>query len=325
MKSLVFSNNEGLVLKESTESPQSSLVKEKALIEVHYSGINYKDALGVCGNAPIFKNNPIVPGIDMSGIALNGKYQGQKVIAQGCNIGEIYDGGYTQEATVEESLIIPLPKGLTLEESMTLGTAGFTAALAFHRMEQNGQSPDKGPILISGATGGVGGFATQIFSQKGYDVSVVTHRDGFDKYLKGLGANNIYKYDQLFSEDSKPLEKIKWGGVVDNLGGGFLESTLPQVALWGNVCSIGLAKGAMFKTSVMPFILRGVSLLGVSSNNCTMDLRKSLWARLGDDLKPRNLLNHISSRVSLEGVLEASKKILEHQSQGRVLVEVKSS
>ena len=325
MKSLIFSKKKGLGLKESDISV-SSQEDKSILLEVHYSSINYKDALGVCGKAPIFKMDPIIPGIDMSGVALNGEFKGRPVLAQGCGLGEIYDGGYTQKALVDKSLVIPLPEGLNLEESMVLGTAGFTAALALYRMEQNGQTPDKGSILISGATGGVGGFATQIFSQKGYEVNVVTHRKGFEEHLKNLGAKSIYKYDELFSENrSKPLEKIKWGGVIDNLGGSFLESVLPQVDLWGNVCSIGLAKGSSFSATVMPFILRGVSLLGVSSNNCTMKVRKNLWKRLGGDLKPENLLDHISSRVTLDAVLEASKKILNHQSRGRVLVNVKLS
>ena len=318
MKSLVYSKEKGLVLKD-TENKQAN-------VEVHYSGINYKDALGVCGKAPIFKTDPIIPGIDMSGVALSGEHKGKNVIAQACNLGEIYDGGYTQKALVDESLLIPLSSGLTLKESMVLGTAGLTAALAFYRMEQNGQTPDKGPILVTGATGGVGGFATQMFSQKGYEVSVVTHRIGFEDHLKSLGASNVYSYEELFPSDHpKPLEKVKWGGVIDNLGGSFLEHVLPQVELWGNICSIGLAKGSNFNTTVMPFILRGVSLLGISSNNCTMDVRRELWRRLGDDLKPKNLLDHITSTVTLDGVLEASEKILGHKSSGRVLVDVKSS
>ena len=343
MKSLIFSKNSGLKIKESTledlvprqgqeqqGQEQGQKQQGQALVEVYYSGINYKDALGVCGKAPIFKKDPIVPGIDMAGVALTGVYKGQEIIAQGCSLGEVFDGGYTQKALVDESLLIPRPEGLSLKESMTLGTAGFTAALAYYRMKQNGQTPDKGPILVSGATGGVGGFAVQIFSQNGYEVCVVTHRKGFKDKLMGLGANNVFMYDELFpklssKQRSKPLEKIKWGGVIDNLGGGFLESVLPQVSLWGNVCSIGLAKGGDFNTSVMPFILRGVSLLGVSSNNCTMDIRKDLWKGLGGHLKPQSLLDQIHSEVTLEGVLEASKKILDHKSQGRVLVDVKSS
>jgi len=325
MKSLIFSKKSGLELLETDDPKESGA--GKALVEVHYSGINYKDALGVCGKAPIFKTDPLIPGIDLAGLALTGKHSGKKVIAQACNIGEVFDGGYTQKAVVDEDLLMPLPKGLSLKESMILGTAGLTAALSFHRMEQNGQTPDKGPILISGATGGVGGFATQIFSKQGYEVNVVTHRMKYEKKLKNLGAKKVFSYEELFPKDKKilPLEKAKWGGVIDNLGGDFLESVLPQTKLWGNVCSIGLAKNSNFNTSVMPFILRGVSLLGVSSNNCTMSLRNNLWDRLGDDLKPKFSEDFVSDVVKLDGVLEASKKILDHKSSGRVLVDVKGS
>jgi len=331
MKSLIFTKNTGLKLTEIDEAEFQKFCEtkensKKVVVEVHYSGINYKDALGACGAAPIFKSDPIIPGIDMAGVALTGTHKGHQVIAQACNLGEVYDGGYTQKALVDESLLIPMPEGLTPKESMVLGTAGLTAALAFYRMEKNGQTPDKGPILVSGATGGVGGFATQIFSQMGYEVNVVTHRKGFEDHLKKLGAKKIFLYEELFTKKKpKPLEAVKWGGVIDNLGAGFLESVLPQVELWGNVCSIGLAKGASFNTTVMPFILRGVSLLGISSNNCTMDVRKDLWGRLGSDLKPNSLLDSVSLEVKLEGVLKASEDILGHKSSGRVLVDVKSS
>jgi len=326
MKSLIFSKNTGLKLKVLAPNEKTDLSKTSK-VEVHYSGINYKDALGVCGKAPIFKSDPIVPGIDLAGVVLEGPLKGKKVMAQGCNIGEIYDGGYTQIAYVDSSLLIPLPEGLSLKESMILGTAGFTAALAIHLMELNGQSPEKGSVLVSGATGGVGGFATQILKQKKYNVVAVTHRLEFKEYLEKLGASEVLHYNEVVSPTDKkaPLKTVKWAGVIDNLGGEFLESILPEVSLWGNYCSIGLAKGSSFSSSVMPFILRGVHLLGVSSNNCTMELRKDLWKRLGKDFKPKNLIDSVYKVISLDQVKIASEDILEHKSQGRVLVDVKNS
>ena len=333
MKSLFFSKKTGLVIQNTLDRPSTSNkedLNKVTKVEVHYSGINYKDALGVCGKAPIFKSDPIVPGIDLSGVALDGPFKGEMVLAQGCNIGEIYNGGYTQVAYVDSSLLIPLQKGLSLKESMILGTAGFTAALAIHLMELNGQSPEKGSVLVSGATGGVGGFATQILNKKNYKVVAVTHRLEFKEHLKKIGASEVLHYSDVVSQSEKkektaPLKTVKWAGAIDNLGGEFLESVLPEVSLWGNVCSIGLAKGARFSSSVMPFILRGVHLLGVSSNNCNMNLRKDLWKKLGDDFKPNNLIDSVYKVVSLDEVKKASEDILEHKSQGRVLVDVKNS
>ena len=345
MKSLIFSKKIGLKLLD-TQNPASGLQKyadeeqnsnlKKDLmstttkIEVHYSGINYKDALGVCGKAPIFKSDPIVPGIDLAGVVLEGPLKGKKVIVQACNIGEVSNGGYTQIAHVDSSLLIPLPEGLSLKESMILGTAGFTAALAIYLMELNGQNPEKGPILVSGATGGVGGFATQILKQKKYKIVTVTHRLEFKDNLKKLGASEVLHYNEVVlkkeqKERTAPLKTVKWAGVIDNLGGEFLESVLPEIPLWGNVCSIGLAKGSSFSSSVMPFILRGVHLLGVSSNNCTMDLRKDLWKKLGKEYKIDNLIDRVYKVVKLNEVKQASEDILMHKSQGRVLVDVKNS
>ena len=191
-------------------------------VEVFYSSINYKDALGVSGRGSIFKTSPIIPGIDFSGLALTGKYKGQNVIGQGCGFGESFDGGYTQKTFCDESLLVPLPNGLSLKEAMALGTAGFTAALVVHRMLQNGQSKDKGPVLVSGATGGVGAFATQILNQLGFEVHVVTHRMEHEEYLKKLGASEVLDYEKAFSgKEVRALEKSKWGGVVDSLGGEF--------------------------------------------------------------------------------------------------------
>jgi len=301
----------------------------EVLVEVFYSCINYKDALGVTGRGAIFKTSPIVPGIDFSGTALSGKYKGKTVIGQGLGFGESFDGGYTQLVCCDEDLLIPLNEGLHAKEAMALGTAGFTAALAVQRMIVNGQTKNKGPVLINGATGGVGGFAVQIFKQLGFEVHALTNRIQFSEHLKNLGADEVIEYKDFSAHNSnhkpKALESTVWGGAVDNLGGDFLEKALPKIQLWGSVASIGLAKDHSFSTTVMPFILRGVSLLGVSSGNCPMDLRVELWKKLAQDWKPKKILELISEELSLEEVLDASHKILDHKaSAGRVLVNTKA-
>jgi NADPH2:quinone reductase len=297
----------------------------QVLVEVFYSCINYKDALGVTGRGAIFKKSPIVPGIDFSGTALDGKHKGKTVVGQGMGFGENFDGGYSQLVCCDEELLIPLSDGLSAKEAMALGTAGFTAALAAHRMLINGQTKDKGPILINGATGGVGGFAVQIFKKLGYEVHAVTNRMQFEEHLKDLGADKVLDYQKIFDEKPKALESAQWGGAVDNLGGDFLEKVLPKIELWGNVASIGLAKNHKFSTTVMPFILRGVSILGASSSNCPMELRKELWKKLALEWKPVKLTGLITEEVSLEEVLDVSHKILDHKaSAGRVLVNIKA-
>lgn len=300
---------------------------DEVLVEVHYSGVNYKDALGVCNRAPIFKKPEIIPGIDLAGKVLESRdselQEGSEVLVNGMGLGESIDGGYSGLACVPRDKIVPLPAGLSLKESMALGTAGFTAGLAVQRMVTNGQTPEKGPILISGATGGVGAFALQIFNKLGFETQVVTHRPEKEEYLKNLGAQEVLFYEEHFSGSFRPLEKGRWGGVVDNLGGEFLERVLPQIHLWGNVASIGLAKGASFKATVMPFILRGVSLLGASSNNCDHTTRLEVWDKLGSDWKPGVLLDLISQELSLDQVVAYSQELLDHKRTGRALVKIK--
>lgn len=309
------------------EDKKLSLLTEKILspsVEVLYSGINYKDALGGTGRGPIFKTNPIIPGIDFSGLALKGKYKGRNVLAQGCGFGESFDGGYTQYSDCTDEHLMVLPEGLSPREAMILGTAGFTAALAIYRMLQNGLIPEMGPVLVSGATGGVGSFSIQLFSKLGFKVTALTYRMEHKDYLLGLGAEEVVTPEDVYSEVPKALEKARWAGVIDNLGGQFLEAVLPQVMPWGSVSSIGLATGAEFKTTVMPFILRGVSILGASSTHCSKPLREELWERLATDWKPENIESLISKEVSLEEVLDSSHKILDHKGgTGRVLVNLK--
>ena len=314
-RKIVFENKESKIINEESLNPS---------VEVFYSGINYKDALGVTGRGPIFKMEPIIPGVDFSGVALSGKFKGREVLAQGSGFGESFDGGYTQYSNCTDEYLLELPSGLSMKEAMVLGTAGFTAALAVYRMLKNDQKPSMGPILVSGATGGVGSFAIQILSGLGFEVAAFTHRIEYKEYLLGLGAKTVVTPEEVYSEKKAALQKARWGGVVDNLGGEFLENILPQVSPWGCVSSIGLAKGVKFQATVMPFILRGVSLLGASSTHCPRELREELWEKLATVWRPRQILELIEATVSLEEVLDSSHKILDHKSgTGRVLVDLK--
>lgn len=298
------------------------------IIRAEYSGINYKDALGVLDQGQIFKKSPIVPGIDVAGVVYKSNSQkfkvGDLVLVNGMGLGEDKDGGYSEYVNVPEEIVVRRPRSLTSRQAMALGTAGFTAALAIDRMITNGQTFDKGPILVSGATGGVGGFAVQILSQLGFFVEATTSRpERYTAYLEDLGAHYVSAVSDIladYEESPAPLARAVWGGVIDNLGGVFLESVLPRVNLWGNVSSVGLAQGASLSTTVMPFILRGVSLLGASSNNCEKSKRDELWERLSLQWRPKKLEELITEEITLEHIPEAASKLLKHQNHGRILV-----
>jgi acrylyl-CoA reductase (NADPH) len=304
----------------------NELTPGNVTIEVHYSGINYKDALAVTGKGLILKQFPLNAGIDSAGTVLESKdpnfKPGDKVIVQGAGSGENYDGGFAEIIRVQGEHIVPLPNGLTLKEAMILGTAGFTAALARVRMEINGQDPRHGPILITGASGGVGSFAVQLFAQGGYEVHAVSGKHEAIKYLKMLGAKEVLSPEQL-ELGSRPLEKARFGGAVDNVGGKMLSQLLAHIQLWGNVASIGLAESHELHTTVMPFILRGVSILGASSNNAPMSIRQGIWRKLGAEWKPKHLDSIVSRTVGLKDVVLAAEDLLHRKVQGRILVEIR--
>jgi acrylyl-CoA reductase (NADPH) len=310
-----------------TERSFKSLGEGEVLIKSAYSGLNYKDALGVTFSAPIYKKNLIVPGIDVSGVVFKSRSkkfkEGDSVIVHGMGLGESFDGGFSEFVQVDENVVVPLPKGLSLKQAMILGTSGFTAALAVARMIQNGQVPDHGPILVSGASGGVGQVAVQILNQLGFFVEAVTSKKTKTDFLESLGAHLVTDLESLLNESSKPLEKVVWGGAVDNLGGSFLEFVLPRIELWGNVASVGLAQTSGLKTSVMPFILRGVSLLGASSNNTPMWLRHQIWKQLSEaPWKPKHLDQMLNSEIELKDVVTVSGQLIANQHSGKTIVKI---
>lgn len=295
----------------------------EVLIRVHYSGINYKDALAATGQGAILKKFPLNAGIDLSGIVESSEDKrfttGDQVLVNGCGLGEFHDGGLSQYARVPADWIIPIPDGLDMKQSMILGTAGFTAALAIYRMLQNGQSPDKGPIVVTGASGGVGSNAVSMLSNLGYESIAVSGRRSFDDYLLSLGATKVCSAEALSLSD-RPLDKSIFGGAIDNVGGRLLSQIIAHTSLWGCVASIGLADTHEFETTVFPFILRGVSLLGVSSTNCPMSLRREIWTRLGKDLKPKNLDIILTEEVKLANISPIFQELLERKRYGRTIV-----
>jgi len=297
--------------------------KGEVLIRATWSGVNYKDALGATGAGAILKKFPLIPGIDVAGeiVASAGSHykQGDKVLVTGCGLGEIADGGFSELVKVPEDWVIKLPENLSEKKSMIFGTAGFTAALCLHRMELNGQDPSKGPIVVTGASGGVGSFAVSMFASKGYEVIAVTGKQSRSDFIKSLGATEVISPDDL-DLGVRPLEKARYGGVVDNVGGELLGGLLRHIELWGNVASVGVAGGAPFDATVFPMILRGVSLLGISSANCPMELRRIIWDRLSNDLMPESIEKIVANEVSLSEIEPVFHEMLERKTVGRTLV-----
>jgi putative YhdH/YhfP family quinone oxidoreductase len=297
------------------------------VLRVQWSGINFKDALAVSGRGKILRRFPLNAGIDAAGVVERSDdarfHAGDEVLVNGMGLGESHDGGFSEGLRVPADWIVPLPDGLTLRDSMILGTAGFTAALALERMEANGLRPDQGPLVVTGATGGVGSIAVAIFAARGYRVTAVSGRLQHRAYLEGLGAAEVLAPEDL-GLGSRPLESARFAGVVDNVGGELLAALLRHLGLGGLVACIGNASSPELRTTVFPFILRGVSLLGVSSTNCPMPLRQRIWRRLGTELRPRSLEAIVSRTVPLEGVVQAADLLLERRSLGRILVDCRA-
>ena len=295
------------------------------VVRVHWSGVNFKDALAVTGRGKILKRFPLNAGIDASGIvesSQDARYPpGTPVLANGMGLGEAHDGGFAGKLRLPADWLVPLPEGLTLRAAMELGTAGFTAALAIHRMELNGQRPDMGPIVVTGATGGVGSIAISILAGRGYRAVAVSGRPEHRAYLEALGAAEVVTPDELALGSKRPLEGVRFGGAIDNVGGALLAGLTRHVGLWGQIACIGMAASPELETTVFPLILRGVSLLGVSSANCPMPLRKEVWQRLGGDLAPAGLEAIATSTVGLDGVPAAAQQLMDRKALGRTVVD----
>jgi acrylyl-CoA reductase (NADPH) len=304
----------------------SDLPEGEVLIRVHYSGVNYKDSLASIPNGNIVNTYPFVPGIDLAGVVVTSEdprfQEGDEVIATSYEIGVSHFGGYSEYARIPAQLVVPLPNGLTLKEAMIIGTAGFTAALSVQRLEENHVSPEKGKVLVTGATGGVGSIAVAILSKLGYQVEASTGKEFEHEYLKKLGATTIVPREEVYDGKIRALGKQKWAAAVDPVGGEPLASLLSQIQYGGSVAVSGLTAGTKLPTTVFPFILRGVNLLGIDSVYCPMETRLKTWNRLATDFKLANLEELIQQEVTLKQLPEVLPTLLKGQARGRILVKL---
>ena len=294
-------------------------------IRIAYSSVNYKDALAATGAGRIIRRYPCVGGIDLSGVVEQSTdprfKRGDAVLATSFEVGVAHHGGYAQWARLPAAWVVALPAGLSLFEAMALGTAGLTAALAIVRMEDNGLAPARGPVIVSGATGGVGSLAIDMLVQLGYQVTALTGKDDQSGYLERLGAAQVMSRSALDLARLRPLDKACWAGAVDNLGGDVLAWMVSTMKQGGTVASVGMAADSGLKTTVMPFILRGVSLLGVDSGYLGEPCRSTLWRRLAGDLRPPHLLE-MTRTIGFDELPGVFDGYLRGQAHGRVVVEV---
>ena len=297
----------------------------EVVIDVQYSDINYKDALAATGAGRILRRYPLVGGIDLAGTVRSSDdarfRPGDAVLVTGCGLSETVDGGYAARARVKGESVIAMPLGLDAFHAMALGTAGFTAALAIHRMERNGQTPARGPIVVTGATGGVGSIAIDMLSARGYEVIAVSGKQQAVDYLKSLGAASVVARDQL-GLGTRPLEAVRFGGAIDNVGGEMLAGLTRHVDFWGNIASVGLAGGAELETTVMPFILRGVNLLGINSSATPRAERLDVWQRIASDLKPRHLDRIVTRTIAFDELPGAFQAYMDGKVTGRTVVKI---
>tara|TARA_B100000959_G_scaffold151440_1_gene158821 strand:- start:7259 stop:8251 length:993 start_codon:yes stop_codon:yes gene_type:complete len=303
----------------------SDLSEGNVIIKVTHSTINYKDALAATGKGKILRRYPLVGGIDLAGVVEETSSSdfsvGDSVLVNGCGLSETRDGGYAEYARVPAETVIAIPGNMDSRKVMQIGTAGYTAALAIHRMEQNGQHPELGPIVVTGATGGVGSVAIDMLSTRGYEVIAVTGKSNKMEYLKELGAAKVIIRDDL-DYGKRPLEKAVWAGAIDNLGGDMLAWLMRTVNYGGNIASIGLASSYKLDTTVMPLILRAVNLLGINSVDTPRELREAVWERIGADLCPQNLEIIAPKSISFEELPGTFDAFIEGRVIGRMVVNI---
>jgi putative YhdH/YhfP family quinone oxidoreductase len=307
--------------------PSADLSPGDVTIEVHYSGVNYKDALAVTGKGKILRRFPLNGGIDVAGIVVTSSSDhfdvGDQVLATGCDLSETRDGGYSEYLHLDSDWTIPLPESMSMLEAMQIGTAGFTAALSLYRMETNGQTPQHGPVVITGASGGVGSLAINILTAAGYEVHAISGKTEQFDWLHKLGAVSCSDRHDLYLGD-RPLESPLWAGAIDTVGGKLLAGLTRVIQPWGNIASCGLAGGHELHTTVMPFILRGVSLLGINSAQCPTPLRKQLWQRLATTWKPQQLQEIATTQLQRDDLFDYCEKMLAGNIHGRATVQISS-
>jgi putative YhdH/YhfP family quinone oxidoreductase len=304
----------------------AELPQGEVLIKVAYSSVNYKDGLASIPEGRIVRTYPFVPGVDLAGIVAESSDSrfktGDEVLATSYELGVSHYGGYSEYARVKADWVVPLPDGLTLKEAMALGTAGFTAALAIHQLEKNGLKPQNGPVLVTGASGGVGSIGINILSALGYTVAASTGKSSEHDYLMELGASEILSREETSAESNRPLEKERWAGSLDSVGGSTLAYLIRTTKYGGSIAAFGNTGGPNLNTTVFPFILRAINLLGIESVNCPMELRSNLWRRLASNYKPGHLLDRIGNEVPFEELPQALATILKGGTRGRTIIKI---
>lgn len=326
VRALVLDDTDGTITPSIKTFGADALPDGDVLVRVHYSDLNYKDGMIVKGLGKLVRRYPHVPGIDFSGVVQSSQSErfkpGDRVILTGWRVGEVHWGGYASLARVKADWLVPLPAGLDLRQAMAIGTAGFTAMLAILALEEHGLTPDNpGDVLVTGAAGGVGSIAVAILARCGYRVAASTGRSESHDYLRSLGASSIVARAELDTPSKAPLGSERWSGAIDNVGGPTLTSVLQSLRYWGSCASVGLAGGVTFSSSVLPFLIRGINLLGIDSATCPTERRVRAWERLGRDLDLDTLAG-MTRVVPLTDVPSLAAEILKGQVQGRTVVDV---
>ena len=294
------------------------------VIKAAYSSVNYKDALAATGAGKIIRRFPLIGGIDVAGSVVSSSVatfrEGNQVLVTGHDLGVASDGGYSEYVRVPADWVVPLPQGLSAFDAMAIGTAGFTAALSIVQMERNGLAPQNGPVIVTGATGGVGSMAVELLTTLGYDVTALTGKDSEHEYLRSLGATRVLSRNEL-QMGTRPLEKSTWAGAVDPVGGEILAWLTRTMMPGGCIASSGLTAGVELHTTVLPFILRGINLLGIDSVACAMDRRREVWHRLTTNMRPTHL-STIAREITLRDLPQAFATLLNGSARGRTVVKI---
>ncbi|MDP5183615.1 acryloyl-CoA reductase [Blastococcus sp. BMG 814] len=302
----------------------AELGTDEVVVAVDWSGVNYKDGLASRKDGKVARIDPLVPGIDLAGTVVDPGgaplVRGQAVLVHGYDLGVAHHGGYARYSRVPAEWVVPLPDGLTGRQAMVLGTAGFTAALSVIALEEHGLVPGAGPVLVTGASGGVGSVAVSILAARGHEVTAVTGKREAADWLRSLGAADVV--DRSVLDPERPLQKERWAGAVDCVGGATLAAVLASLRYGAAVAASGNTGGMALPTTVLPFILRGVALLGIDSVQCPIDLRRAVWQRLATDLRPAALDDLATEEVPLDGVPAALERILAGGARGRTLVRI---
>jgi acrylyl-CoA reductase (NADPH) len=323
-KAIVIRKTDGAQSVELSDFDENELMDGDVTFRVEWSTVNYKDGLAVTGKAPVVRRFPMIAGVDAVGTVLTSSHSewtpGDKVILNGWGCGETHLGAYAEKARVKGDWLVPLPPGLPMREAMAVGTPGYTAMLAIIALEHQGITPDRGPIVVTGAAGGVGSVAVALLAKLGYQVSASTGRPHEANYLKSLGATEIISREEL-TGPAKPLARERWAGGIDTVGSTTLANVLSVIRYGGAVAACGLAGGMDLPTTVAPFILRGVSLLGIDSVMCPQKLRREAWKRLDSDLD-RGKLADMTAEIGLPDVIEAGRQIVEGRVRGRLVVKI---